>query len=190
VAGIRVIAGKAKGRRLKMVPGEGSRPVADRVKEAVFNILGRDIVGTAFWDMFAGTGSVGIEALSRGAQYAFFTDNDRMAIQTIRKNLEITEFTNNGGVERGDVFKKLTQPASRQFDFVYIAPPQYKGLWKKAISNLDMNTSWLYPDAWIIVQIDPLEFETLELNNLDQFDERTYGSTMVLFYEWISEQES
>jgi 16S rRNA (guanine(966)-N(2))-methyltransferase RsmD len=170
-----------------MVPGGDSRPVADRVKEAVFNILGRDVNGTAFWDVFAGTGSVGIEALSRGAKYAYFTDNDRRAVNTVRENLEITNFIASAEIERAEVFRLLARQASRQFDFVYIAPPQYKELWSRALSALDKNTSWLYPDAWIIVQIDPLEFAHVELENLIKFDERTYGSTMVLFYEWVTD---
>jgi 16S rRNA (guanine(966)-N(2))-methyltransferase RsmD len=170
-----------------MVPGEGARPVTDRVKEAVFNILGRDIVGTDFWDVFAGTGSVGIEALSRGAEFVYFTDNDRRAIATIRENLEITEFTDASRVERADAFNLIGRPAKKQFDFVYIAPPQYKGLWSKALQALDRNTSWLYPDAWVIVQIDPNESNPVELDHLEMFDDRTYGSTMVMFYELVSE---
>jgi len=173
-----------------MVPGESTRPVPDRVKEAVFNILGRDIAGTAFWDVFAGTGSVGIEAISRGAEFVYFTDNDRRAVATVRENLEITGFHEMADVERADVFKLFKRHASRQFDFAYLAPPQYKGLWTQSLQALDGNTSWLYPDAWVIVQIDPVEYEPVEFNHLEKFDERTYGSTMVLFYEWVVEESS
>lgn len=84
---IRVIAGAAKGRRLKMVPGDTTRPVMDRVKEALFNILGRGIVGSSFLDLFAGTGSVGIEALSRGAGRVVFIDRHPLAIRTDRKSV-------------------------------------------------------------------------------------------------------
>lgn len=182
-----MIAGKAKGRKLKMVPGDSTRPISDRVKESLFNILGRNIVSTSFWDVFAGTGSVGIEALSRGAGSAFFTDNDRMAVATIRENLEITGFGAVSVIERTDVFKLLARPANRQFDFVYIAPPQYKGLWSRALRLLEQNTTWLYPDAWVIVQIDPREAEGLELSAFEKFDERKYGSTMLQFYEWTNE---
>lgn len=166
-----------------MVPGEGSRPVTDRVKEAVFNILGRDIMGTEFWDIFAGTGSVGIEALSRGAAFVYFTDNDRRAISTIHENLEITDFADDALVQRADVFRLLEQPAQKQFDIAYVAPPQYKGLWSKTLQALDRNTAWLYPDAWVIVQIAPHEFTPLELGHFKKFDDRTYGSTRVLFFE-------
>jgi 16S rRNA (guanine(966)-N(2))-methyltransferase RsmD len=84
-----VIAGTAKGRKLKMVPGDSTRPIMDRAKEALFNILGARVRGCSFLDLFAGTGSVGIEALSRGAERVLFVDNNRLAIRTIRENLNI-----------------------------------------------------------------------------------------------------
>ncbi|HNS38872.1 MAG TPA: RsmD family RNA methyltransferase, partial [Promineifilum sp.] len=86
----RVISGKAKGRRLKLVPGDTTRPIMDRVKESLFNILG-DIQGTRWLDLYAGTGQVGIEALSRGAAAVVFIDKARAAIQTIRDNLNHTQ---------------------------------------------------------------------------------------------------
>jgi 16S rRNA G966 N2-methylase RsmD len=87
---MRVIAGEAKGRRLKMVPGSSTRPVGERVKEALFGILGDMVVDARFLDLYAGTGSVGIEALSRGAQSAVFVDRGRQAIATIKDNLTHT----------------------------------------------------------------------------------------------------
>ena len=83
----RIIAGKARGLRLQDVPGNVTRPITDRVKEALFNILGTDIEEAAMWDMFGGTGSVGIEALSRGAKFVRFSDKNRGAVQTIKTNL-------------------------------------------------------------------------------------------------------
>jgi 16S rRNA (guanine966-N2)-methyltransferase len=87
---LRVIAGQAKGLRLSMVPGKSARPISDRVKGALFNIIGADVVGSYFLDLFAGTGSVGIEALSRGAARVLFVDNDRKAIWTTIANLKHT----------------------------------------------------------------------------------------------------
>lgn len=81
----RVIAGIAKGRKLKMVPGEGTRPIMDRVKEALFSILGANVPEANILDLFAGTGAVGIEALSRGASFARFIDRDKAAIRTVQK---------------------------------------------------------------------------------------------------------
>jgi len=87
---MRVIAGKAKSRKLRSVPGDVVRPITDRVKESLFNILGDTIVDALFLDLFAGTGSVGIEALSRGARRAVFVERSRRAIETIKENLKIT----------------------------------------------------------------------------------------------------
>ena len=90
MSGLRVIAGTARGRRLRAVPGDITRPITDRTKESLFNIIGSDIVGAGFIDLFAGTGSVGIEALSRGAKYVRFVDFHQSAIQTVKSNLEHT----------------------------------------------------------------------------------------------------
>lgn len=179
---MRVISGIAKGRKLKSVPGSSTRPITDRVKESLFNIIGPEIQGSCFLDLFAGTGSVGIEALSRGADSAYFIDLDQRAISTIHANLEITGLGARAKVERTNAFKFLERLAQLEFDYVYIAPPQYKSLWKKALMSLDSNSIWLSQDAWVIVQIHPQEFETLELVHLMEFDRRTYGSTMLIFF--------
>ena len=133
MAGIRVISGVAKGRRLKMVPGDGTRPIMDRVKQALFNILGDDVVEARVLDLFAGTGSVGIEALSRGAAYAEFVEADRGAVEVIRDNLTQTRLSENSRVIRGDVFAHLRRAPAAGFDYVHVAPPQYKGMrWKRS----------------------------------------------------------
>jgi 16S rRNA (guanine(966)-N(2))-methyltransferase RsmD len=188
---LRVIAGKARGRRLKSVPGDSTRPITDRVKEALFNIIGPDLgegEGATMLDLFGGTGSVGIEALSRGASFVRFVDLDRLAAATIKANLEITGFGKQAEVIRLDSFSLLRRPVDRTFDYVYIAPPQYGGLWKRALLALDANPAWLSEDAWVIVQIHPVEYESLDvsagrlLQNLQEFDRRPYGSTMLVFY--------
>lgn len=86
-------------------------------------------------------------------------------------------------MQHSDAFALLARPADRQFDYVYIAPPQYKGLWKRALLALDDNPDWLAEDAWVIVQIHPREEEPLALTNLVEFDRREYGSTLLIFYE-------
>ncbi len=184
MAGIRVIAGKAKGRKLGLVPGESTRPVGARVKEAFFNIIGPDIEGSHFLDLFAGTGSVGIEALSRGASSATMVDSDRQAINTIVKNLETTLLKESAVVLQRDAFRFLEKFQEPGFDYVYVAPPQYKGLWERVLLELDQNPTCLNPDAWVIVQIHPREFKELELENLQCFDERKYGNTLLLFFEF------
>ncbi len=179
---LRVIRGKARGMRLRSVPGDSTRPITDRVKEALFNILGADVFGSSWLDLFAGTGSVGIEALSNGAAFVRFLDLNRRAIQTIRTNLETTHLTKGADVRQGDAFTLLASLADRTFDYVYIAPPQYHGLWSKALQLLDEHLDWLAEDGWGVVQIHPREFEEIPLQHLVTFDERKYGSTLLVFY--------
>jgi 16S rRNA (guanine(966)-N(2))-methyltransferase RsmD len=179
---IRVIGGSAKGRRLKLVPGDTTRPVMDRVKESLFNIIGRDIIDATFLDLFAGTGSVGIEALSRGAKQAVFLDIERKAIQTIQDNIAITKFGDNAIIRKDDAFNYLRQVPTQNFDFIYIAPPQYKGLWQKALQALDANPAWIHEDISVIVQIDPTEVEPVALEHLETVDQRRYGNTLLWFF--------
>ncbi|PWH16053.1 MAG: 16S rRNA (guanine(966)-N(2))-methyltransferase RsmD [Anaerolineae bacterium] len=183
---MRVIAGKAKGRQLKPVPGDTTRPITDRTKEALFNIIGADIQGASFLDCFGGTGSVGIEALSRGAALARFYELNRKAIQTIQENLRLTGLSQVAQVIQADVLKELEKPADQAFDYIYIAPPQYHQLWRKTLEIIDRNLGWLSTDGWCIVQIHPLEYENLAeasvLQQLVEFDQRRYGSTLLVFY--------
>lgn len=167
---------------MKSVPGDITRPITDRVKESLFNILGPDIQGATMLDLFAGTGAVGIEALSRGADWVQLNDRHRLAIRTIRANLETTRLGARSLVTQLDAFTLLDQEPDRGFDYVYIAPPQYKGLWVQAIQSLDRNVGWLSHDAWVIVQIDPVEDAEVDLENLEEFDRRKYGSTVLVFY--------
>ena len=180
---LRVISGTAKGRKLKDVPGEGTRPVTDMVKQALFNILGVDVDSSAWWDLFGGTGAIGIEALSRGAAFVRFSELDRLAIETIKSNLQTTGLSPQAEVHRGDAFAMLAAAPDRMFDYVCIAPPQYKEMWSKALLALDANPGWLNEGAWVVVQIHPREEHAVELKILEQFDVRKYGSTMLVFYE-------
>lgn len=178
----RVIAGSAKGRRLKLVPGDTTRPIMDRAKEALFNIIGRDIYDVTFLDLFAGTGSVGIEALSRGAEQAVFVDTERIAIQTIDENLKATHLEKQATIIRRDAFTILKRPPDRQYDFIYVAPPQYKGIWKQVLIALEENPVWLPEGTRVIVQIDPKEKEDIQLKRLVAVDERRYGKTLLWFF--------
>jgi 16S rRNA (guanine(966)-N(2))-methyltransferase RsmD len=185
MAGLRVIAGSAKGRRLKMVPGEGTRPIADRVKESLFNILGPDVEDANVLDLFAGTGSVGIEALSRGAAYAEFVESDRVAAKIIQENLQLTQLAQFARVVRSDVFIYLRNAprAGKRFDYVHVAPPQYQELWSKTLKLLDARPEWVIPDGLVAAQIDPREYVEQELVHLKLVDQRQYGSTLLCFYE-------
>ncbi len=179
----RIIAGTARGTRLQSVPGDTTRPITDRVKEALFNILGADLLDADFLDLFGGTGSVGIEALSRGARFTRFNDSSRAAVNTIKANLEKTRLKDRAEVLQSDAFALLKRRPDRSFDYIYIAPPQYKGLWKRALSELDENPGWIKEDSWVIAQIDPVEYEPHEFKHLVEFDRRKYGNTLLLFYE-------
>lgn len=187
----RVIAGIAKGRKLKLVPGEGTRPIMDRVKEALFSILLPILSDATFLDLFAGTGGVGIEALSRGAERAVFIDNSRAAVETIEENLQTCGFADPefSEVIRTDVIAYLQAEPPETFEVVYIAPPQYKGIWRTALEALDTNPDHLDSDAVVVVQIDPKEYQTFPLDNLELTDQRTYGNTMLLFYSKLEEDE-
>ncbi len=185
MANPRIISGKARGIRLKDVPGDTTRPITDIVKEALFNILGTDVVEASFLDLFGGTGSVGLEALSRGAAYCRFLDLHRAAVDTIRANLETTHLKDLGQVHLADAFAYLGRTPDRDFDYIYIAPPQYKGMWERALRLVDEHPGWMNDSTWVIVQIDPVEYSPQELNQLVEFEQRKYGSTLLVFYERV-----
>ena len=179
---MRVIAGSARGIQLKTVPGQGTRPISDRVKESLFNILGAWIVNARVLDLFAGTGSVGIEALSRGAAQATFVERHSRAMAVIRENLRRTGLSGPAQLIQTDVFRFLDKAAD-PFDLIYVAPPQYQGLWSKTLLALEATPGWLAPEGLVVVQIFPKEWESLELETLTMFDQRKYGSTLLCFYE-------
>lgn len=180
---LRVIAGKAKGRKLKSVPGDTTRPVTDMVKEALFNILAGDVIDSRWWDLFGGTGAIGIEALSREAAFIRFTDLNRLPVDTIKENLAACGFARQAEVRRADAFALLKNTPDAEFDFIYIAPPQYKGMWEEALKILDENSGWLCNNGEVIVQIHPREYKEMVLRNFSLAEERKYGSTLLLFYE-------
>ncbi len=180
---LRVISGKAKGRKLKSVPGDTTRPVTDMVKEALFNILGGDVIESNWWDLFGGTGAIGIEALSRGATFIRFSDLNRLPVETIKENLATCGFSKQAEVKRGDSLAMLRAAPDRQFEYIYIAPPQYKEIWSQALKLVDENPGWLAGTGEVIVQIHPREYKDVDLLNLRKSDERKYGSTLLVFYE-------
>jgi len=180
---LRVIAGKAKGRKLKSVPGDTTRPITDRVKESLFNILAGDVIDSNWWDVFGGTGAVGIEALSRGASFVRFSDSNRAPIETTRSNVEHCGFKSQSEIRRADAFTYLSAQPDMQFEYIYIAPPQFQEMWAKALERVDENIKWLSDDGWVIVQIAPKEYKKLSLENLEEFEQRKYGSTFLVFYQ-------
>ncbi|MCE5209768.1 MAG: 16S rRNA (guanine(966)-N(2))-methyltransferase RsmD [Chloroflexi bacterium] len=179
----RIIAGMAKGTRLKVVPGNITRPITDKVKGALFNILSNDIEGCIFLDLFGGTGSVGLEALSRGAEFAVFIEKNRAACTILKENITSTRFGESADVFLMDALKYLQKEPDRLFDYIFVAPPQFKALWKKTIYRLEENPQWLDPDGKLIVQIDVLEYEKMDLSHFTEVEQRKYGDTLLLFYE-------
>jgi len=187
---LRVIAGSAKGMKLKSVPGDSTRPIMDRVKEALFSIIGQDILDATLLDLFGGTGSVGIEALSRGAEHVTFVDMNRKAINTIYQNLDNTKLKKQAQVIQRNAFDVIEQSPTKLYHYIYVAPPQYKEIWVKVLQLLDDNPNWHNHDTIIIVQIDPREYDTtIQFKNLIEYDQRKYGQTMLLFYEFVQEDD-
>jgi 16S rRNA G966 N2-methylase RsmD len=199
---MRVIAGEAKGRKLKSVPGKGTRPIGDRVKESLFNILAWRVPGSLFLDLFAGTGSVGIEALSRGAAQAVFVERAPKAIRVIKENLRLVGMSRRARVIQEDVFQFISEAgfaaptgsmaagsaAPQQdvapgngYDIIYVAPPQYQDLWADTLLALE-ERPLLADDGLIIAQIFPKEYRALPMRRYVLTDQRTYGSTMLCFY--------
>ncbi len=195
---MRVVAGEARGRRLKAPRTSGTRPIIDRVKTALFDILAPEIEGTRFLDLFAGTGGVGIEALSRGAAFATFIEVDTRVLKLVRENLQITGLSERAETIRADAFKFLAARAqahpgkatAQAYDIIYVAPPQYRQLAARALADLD-ESPLLQETGLVIVQIHPRErgdLMAVALKRLVLSDERRYGSTVLLFYRVNREQ--
>jgi len=177
-----VIAGSAKGRVLRSPRTAATRPITGRAKESLFGILAPRIPGGRFLDLFAGTGSVGIEALSRGAAHATFVERSGPALAGIRHNLEVTGLAARAEVIGRDVFGYLRE-APVPFHVIFVAPPQWHGLWPRAVALLDREPGWLADGAVAVAQHDPAESPPLELDHLDLADERTYGRVRFTFFQ-------
>jgi len=177
-----VISGSAKGLRLKTVPGDTTRPITDLVKESLFNILGDQVDAAIILDLFGGTGAVGIEALSRGAEFVTFIDNSYRAVNIIKENLTTTDLIDFAEVFKRDAFDFLRTSPERQYDIIYIAPPQYKKMWLNALETIDPIPELLSQDGIIIVQINPLEWESVNLQNFVEYHQRKYGDTSLFFF--------
>jgi 16S rRNA (guanine(966)-N(2))-methyltransferase RsmD len=176
-----VIAGSAKGRILRPPRTSATRPITDRAKESLFSILAPHIPGRCFLDLFAGTGSVGIEALSRGAARATFVERSWPALAGIRHNLELTGLAARAEVVGRDVFGYLREPAA-PFDVIFVAPPQWRGLWPRAVALLDREPGWLAGGAVVVAQHDPSESLPLDPAHLELTDERTYAQVRFTFF--------
>ena len=184
---MRVVTGEAKGRKLKAPKTMGTRPIIDRVKTALFDILADEVDDARFLDLFAGTGSVGIEALSRGATHATFIEMNHKVLKLVRENLQITGLSDRAETVHADAFKFLQNHATsttQSYDIVYVAPPQYQEMAARALTILDESPLVADPGL-VIIQIHPKErpgVAAVQCQHLRLTDERRYGSTLLMFY--------
>lgn len=177
---MRVITGEAKGRRLLSPKSSKIRPALDKVKGSIFNIL-FDVSGMTVLDLFAGTGSMGIEALSRGAKHAVFVDDLDAAILLIKKNLKLCGFEKRADVYRSDVItaiKRLSKQG-RSFDIIFVDPPYLKNLVNSALKALSLG-KLTSPSSIIIVEHHPKE-PVGDIEGLTVSDSRKYGQTIITF---------
>lgn len=149
---MRVIAGKARSMPLKTVEGMDTRPTTDRIKETLFNMCQPYLGDSRFLDLFAGSGAIGIEALSRGASYAVFVEQNKKAAECIAENLRFTKLHPSARLMISDVLSALPQLEREEpFDFIFMDPPYGKGLEEQVLSYL-AHSRLIKEDTWIIVE--------------------------------------
>jgi 16S rRNA (guanine966-N2)-methyltransferase len=176
---MRIITGSARGCRLKTPKGLETRPTADRIKESLFSILGDRIPERKVLDVFAGTGGLGLEALSRGASEAVFID--KVTDKLIRDNAIHTHLIDRAEILRGDVFQALQRlsAAGRRFDLVFCDPPYHKGLWERTLVFFDTGRL-LLPDAIVVVEHGRDENDVPVLQSFECVRNQGYGATTQL----------
>ena len=179
---IRIIGGELKGRKLVTVAGKETRPTADRVRESIFNILGQSVQGARVLDLYAGTGAMGIEALSRGAQFVFFVDNQKTALAALAKNLKSCSLENKASTIKWNIKHNLNILLSHKsaFDLVFIDPPYHQNMIQPTLSHLHASQC-LENGAQLTIEhspLEPLPESELEYKIADQ---RRYGKTLVSF---------
>jgi 16S rRNA (guanine966-N2)-methyltransferase len=180
---LRVIAGKKGGIPLKAVPGSGTRPTTDKVKEAIFSRITPYLRGGNVLDLFAGTGGLGIEALSRGMDQAIFIDKDRKSIETLNDNLRATEFVDQAEVYRNDYLRALKALSKRELKFalIFIDPP-YKMKNAEEIMNLLESYGLLESEAVSVVEHDAAHTYADQVGTFYKEKESHYGDTAVTIY--------
>lgn len=180
MSGIRVIGGIAKGRRLKTRKAKNLRPATDYVKEALFNILVREVPDSIFLDLFAGTGSIGIEALSRGAKKAVFVEKDTQNAALIRENLVLTGFLEQAEIYACDVFKVIPLLGKKdyRFNLIFVDPPFRKGLLGDVLEKIS-EFQLLLPEGLIITRSAYGEEDLVKRAPLR---EKRYGDSVLRFY--------
>ncbi len=188
---MRIISGFAGGRRLRAPSGNKTRPTSDRVREALFSILGPPREECRVLDVFAGSGGLGLEALSRGARHATFIDRDKDAQQALRHNIGELDVGKATEIHQGDALRALAkfQRAGRQFHWIFIDPPYATDLAAQAM-ELIAEGALLLPiedDGVVVVEHDKRSEPAESYGCLIRTETRRYGDTSVSFYERKSE---
>lgn len=182
---MRVIAGERKGFRLKAPKNRDIRPTEDRMKETIFNIISPIRYGTTVIDCFSGTGSIGIEFLSRGASYAYFIDNSKDAVNLIHENIEHTKYAEHSEVIFGDFLRVISQMKQREVApaYIYLDPP-FKNieLLSRALCALD-NSNVCGENCLIIVESDKLFNDKAMYHSFSLVDRRDYKTKSISFYK-------
>ncbi|UQZ36526.1 16S rRNA (guanine(966)-N(2))-methyltransferase RsmD [Paenibacillus sp. PK3_47] len=182
---MRVVSGSAKGRPLKSVPGTGTRPTTDKVKEAIFSMIGPYFDGGAVLDLFAGTGGLGIEALSRGMDSAVFVDMEQKSIDTVRANLQAARLEANAEVYRNDAGRALgaMEKRGRSFDLVFLDPP-YRLKHGDELMLTMAHKGLLRADAVIVLEHESAYAYPEEIAGFYRMRQSVYGETTVSIYRY------
>lgn len=180
---LRILGGEARGRRLRSLPDRGTRPTAGRVKESLFNILAARVPGSRVLDLFAGTGSLGLEALSRGAARAVFVEADPRCRGVIEENLRTLGFEGRALVVAGDAAAAVSALGKRaeRFDLVFLDPPYGKGLLVPALEAVAAS-GLPAPGARVVAEHAAREALPQRVGTLVRRDVRRYGDTALSFY--------
>ena len=189
---MQIIGGEFKGRKLFSLPGRSIRPTSGKVREAVFNICAPMVAGARVADLFAGTGAMGIEALSRGAAHAVFVESDRGAADVIQKNLAACRAENRSAVFCKNLLGNpgFLQQSGLVFDLVFMDPPYNRDTVAPALENL-VKSGVLAPGAVAVIEHAPAEPLPENSALFEVFDQRKYGKTLVSFMKYmIASRES
>ena len=182
---MRIIAGEAKGHPLKCLKGLTIRPTLDRIREAIFNVLGAKTIDAVVLDLFAGTGALGIEALSRGSKFCLFNDINKKACSIIKENLiycRLAEKARVVNMNAGSLLDKLEEDPAFNFDLVFLDPPYDKGLYEPVLSKLGISTL-LKTDTVVVVESDRNEWLEKTYGRLELVKKSSYGDTLVSYYQ-------
>ena len=184
---MRVISGSKRGLKL-FTPAEDEeiRPTLERVKESIFNLIQFDLEGKVL-DLFAGTGQMGIESISRGVELAVFCDNQKESLDLVRKNIKKAGFEDKAIVKETD-YKRYIRDTKEKFKIIFIDPPYERGLSQKALVELGKEDSCLRDDGLCVVECKAVEKMPESEGRLQMIDKRTYGTVCVYLYS-VKESE-